>query len=374
MPATPAHGDLYDLILLSRRSEDRTSDLAAQLTAQERESLVQSYDSAFEGAQGDGRISAMLRWIGTWRQITHERGWIAGEHLVAALLTLRLILGIVGVLLGVVSARILLHYDGGEPVNVLVCCAFLFGVQFVLLITALVFLARSRGAGASKPSWFLRLLAHRRAESLRLLRDAADRWTAFSLSQFFGLAFSAGALLTSLYFIVFTDLTFAWSSTLDPEPALVHGVTEAVALPWKWISSAVPTLEVVEASRWSRAVGAYATGLSQAEAIDLARRWWSFLVAGLVFWGIVPRLIALTIARWASRRQLESELLNEARLAQLAAFVDRLRLPPSAVIAPVEPSQGWVRKGFDKLLGPVRGGMRVARGTARIFRFGKRKA
>jgi len=362
--STPAQSELFDLVILARRLDDPEAALAAQLPEQTRIDLVDAWDKA----PADRKVP---QWLAVWRDVARARGWIAGEDLVAALVTLRLILGGIGLLLGAGATRLLLHYDGSEPVNILVTCVLLFGLQFVLLITALSFFAKSSRPGAASPVWFRRLLQNRRAESLRLLRDATDRWTVFSLSQWFGLAFNLGAFLTALYFIVFTDLTFAWSSTLDLEPELVHRVAQAVAWPWSWIPSAVPSLEVIDASRWSRASGQFASNLPQAEAIELSRRWWGFLIAGLSFWGLLPRVLALFLARWRHRLSVQRALRDDAHHRRIVQLVDQLRRPPPTV-AP-SPRPGWVRQGFDRLLKPVRGGMRVAKGTAMVFGWGKRK-
>src|SRR5690606_17221665 len=134
--------------------------------------------------------------------------------------------------------------------------------------------------------------ALRGMRSRRSLYADVERWTLFALAQRFGVAFNLGALVVALVLIAFSDLVFSWSTTLDVDAASVHRGVRAVALPWSWLPAAVPSLEVVEASQWSRMQGRFVGGTSADEAVRLAARWWSFLVAGLACWGLAPRLFA----------------------------------------------------------------------------------
>ena len=75
----------------------------------------------------------------------------------------------------------------------------------------------------------------------------------FTWSQTVGLGFAAGTILATLGFVVFTDLAFGWSTTLDVEAAPVHRVVAAFAKPWAAIwPAAAPTLDLVETSRYFR--------------------------------------------------------------------------------------------------------------------------
>ena len=41
------------------------------------------------------------------------------------------------------------------------------------------------------------------------------------------------AVLTALALVVFTDLAFGWSTTLDLDAASLHRVVEALSTPWR---------------------------------------------------------------------------------------------------------------------------------------------
>lgn len=253
------------------------------------------------------------------------------------------ILVIAGLMLGGGAAKTLLAYDGSVPVNVLHFATYLFGLQILLLTAMLVFVVRAhkpgKGGGPGllhRPIGFLagRFFGERGhgvADALRAMRARralyadVERWTLFALAQRFGVSFNVGALVVAFGLVAFSDLVFSWSTTLDLDPATVHVGVEAVSLPWWWLPQAVPSLEVVEASQWARMQGTFVGGRSLAEALPLAAQWWRFLIAGLVAWGLVPRVVSLTAGSWRARRALRAASFDHFGYQEL---FDRL-LPPS---------------------------------------------
>ena len=83
------------------------------------------------------------------------------------------------------------------------------------------------------------------------------RWLLARWSHLCATAFFAAVLSTALALVVFTDLAFGWSTTLEVSASRIHDLARALALPWRAaLPEAVPSLELVEVSRYFRAAGA----------------------------------------------------------------------------------------------------------------------
>ncbi|MCR9243428.1 MAG: DUF2868 domain-containing protein [bacterium] len=294
---------------------------------------------------------------GAWlAAVRKQRDDLPGFWLGRGLWLVGLLLLGLGLLTGGGAASALLAYDGSEPVNVLPFLAFFCLLQIVLLVVLAVFLLRSRGGGGGpgllhRPiAWLAQRLGGRRrsadlAAALRTLHtrrgvySAVERWSLFTLAQRFGVAFNVGALLVALHAIVFSDLVFSWSTTLALEPSTVHGIARGLALPWSFVSSAVVDLDAVTASQWARMPGAFVAATTPADALILSDQWWRFLVAGLVTYGLLPRVLAFGLGAWCERRALKNVRLDHVAFQDL---FDRLLLggsgwqgpEPASVVGP----------------------------------------
>ncbi len=257
-----------------------------------------------------------------------------------------------GLVLGVGGANAVLAYDGKTPVNVLGFLGGFVGLQIVLLLIMLALLLTKRaGSGGlyRVVGWLSRTrvvdslvgdsaktLGHT-VEDLRRLRASfadAERWRLFELAQRFGVAFNVGALAAVLYLVTFSDLAFCWSTTLEVQPKSMHELVRGLAAPWAWFAeSAVPDQDVVMASRWVRLQKAFAGDWSLEDATTQSQRWWLFLVAALVTYGLLPRLLAWFGGRTAARRAVARATLDHGAFRQL---FDRL-IPPSIGFASPDP-------------------------------------
>lgn len=283
-----------------------------------------------------------------------------GEALRTALGAAGWILIVLGLLLGAAAASALLAYDGSRPVNVLAFLAVLIGLQILILLALVLALCWSAiRRQAPGPGLAARLvLALSRARAIRALAggkggDAAfaaeawarrreaypgvERWLLFGLTQRFGVAFNAGALAACLWLVTFSDLVFGWSTTLQVTAADVHSLTAALATPWSMFPDAVPSADVVAASQWVRMPGQFVGNRPLATAVPLAAQWWRFLVAGLLVYGLLPRLLAAALAHQALRAALRRVPLDHADCQRL---YERL-LPPD--LAWLGPEPGTVR-------------------------------
>lgn len=141
-------------------------------------------------------------------------------------------------------------------------------------------------------------------------------------TQILGLGFGLGALLATLAFVVFTDLAFGWSTTLDVGAEPVHRIVRGMALPWAWLwPAASPSLELVEATRFFRVVPE-----AHVHVVDpiLYGGWWPFLVMAIATYAWLPRVAtALAVSRWLSRATATAMDLTPG----VDRLLDRLRTP-----------------------------------------------
>ena len=85
------------------------------------------------------------------------------------------------------------------------------------------------------------------------LYESIEKWLVVTLTQRFSLAFNLGTLVTCLYLIVFSDLAFAWNTTLHIKTHSFHTVVQTISTPWaSIIPEGVPSPELVRVSRYSR--------------------------------------------------------------------------------------------------------------------------
>jgi hypothetical protein len=161
------------------------------------------------------------------------------------------------------------------------------------------------GGGWLQPArWALRALpqsirdtlrdAFARGRAAERIAAPIQRWLMLSASQGAAVAFQAGALATTLALVVFSDLSFGWSTTLRIDATSAHHIASVAAAPWAWLwPEAVPSIELIERTRFFRIAARPDPGVSP----ELYGQWWRFVVAALVCYGLVPRAVFFTVAR-----------------------------------------------------------------------------
>lgn len=348
---------LADLIdLEAQLARDREAE-PGRLEARDRPLLAQA-------PPDPSRRGALL---GRWLEVLREREpgrLFPGRAVTAALGGLRAVLAVAGLLLGWGAVTAVLRYTGGHPVNVWDFLLAFVGVQLLLLLfLALSFLlpaaaadapflgafralfgavyprlaARGLGGGERAEEW--RLLWHR-LRARRSLYHRAEPWVLLGLGQAFGVAFNAGALLGFARLVVFSDVAFSWSTTLlELDPARFHDVADLLSAPFGWaLPDAVPSLALVEATRYSRLEGAYLlSGAGRAARPELVGGWWPFLAAALAFYGLLPRLLLLALARWRVSRFLARLPFDDVEVSRL---LHRLAEPHVETASPEPEAEG----------------------------------
>jgi len=118
------------------------------------------------------------------------------------------------------------------------------------------------------------------------------KWALLGWSQWFAVAFNLGALFISLVLLSFSDILFAWESTVW-SPEAMHRLTSFFAIPFGWLwPEATVSVSLIEGSRFDPI-----SGLSGGDPSTF-RAWWPFLIASLVTYGLIFRSTGLGFAMW----------------------------------------------------------------------------
>lgn len=301
------------------------------------------------------------RWL---RLIGNQSAFKPGQMYAMGMRILSYVLVILGLISGISAASAILHYDGSQPVNIVNFLAFFIGSQLLLylffclnllpdrmkiflpFLGDLYDLLRQVGMLLTKAVSRLndrdmRQFTRHFSERLRNIRLRQqfylniEKWLFISKTQLFSIAFNIGALLTCLYLIIFSDLAFAWNTTLDFPNSNFHKMTTIISKPWQHFApEAVPSLALIENTRFSRLEGAYVRASEAKRAPELnPGDWWPFLTCALFFYGLVPRLIIFFMANWRLRANLGNVSL---KTAQFAALYERLTMPMVQTTSPVK--------------------------------------
>ncbi len=255
----------------------------------------------------------------------------------------------IGTLAGSALAAAVLHYDGTHPVNAVTAFSLLVGLQCVTIVITLVLVLpaipglRSTQAmlGQINPATivaaiFKRVAGARLPQQVQMLLDwhggraAASlfsKWQLLKWSQASAVAFNAGAIATAMLLVTFTDLAFGWSTTLNVSAEDMQRWIAMIAAPWSpFLPAAVPSAELIQGSRFFRLEGSAAT-LGAPEAYT---GWWPFLLVATIVYGLLPRLVLLTVTHTRLNAAIRALLLEDARVA---ALLDRMAAPALSTAA-----------------------------------------
>lgn len=316
-----------------------------------------------DAGQGRGLADDRARiraWLRPWRE---EHGGGPGHRLWSAYVALRAGAVVAALAVGYGAGTALLSYDGGHPINVVRYVWVALGVQWVLLL-ALGGLACAAALGVGPDrvpvlgevyrllAWLLlraagRLERHEASQEGRARLAAAwgrlrsraslyrpvESWMLLGLTQAVAVAFNLGLVASLLFLTAFSDLAFGWSTTLDVDAADLAVWVERASAPWSALwPAAVPDGDLVAATRYTRMAGF--EGGASPELADTAGAWWRFLVALTIVYGLLPRLVLLTVAALGRARALRDVPLDTPAVAALLARLSAPDVRTQAVQSP----------------------------------------
>jgi hypothetical protein len=234
-----------------------------------------------------------------------------------------------GLLTGLGMAGSLLLYSGATPLNVSVYFGLFVVVQLVVLSLQAILLCYRRVRRIPMEStvvyiligrllmrglaglrrWLQRKMSGRqRLDLAALLGGVRQRkelaalliWPAFILMQLGGIGFNFGVIGATLVKVAFSDIAFAWQSSLQLSPDFVAGLVRWIALPWSWTGpQAYPSLAQIQGSQVI-----LKEGVSHLVTADLVA-WWPFLCCAVLVYGLLPRCLLLVLGLVQQRRALE---------------------------------------------------------------------
>ncbi len=263
-----------------------------------------------------------------------------GEIFLDSHSALKVLLVILGIILGVGAGLSFFTYSGTTPVNVFHFLIFFVFSQILLtfLLAFSLLFRRLTGTAMSLPSfyslffgklfkkliqvtsrqWNKNLSASKRDsanQAMGLVKSQGRKygslfyWPLFTLSQIVTFFFNIGLLGATLFKISTSDLAFGWQSTLQFGAASLYKIIQLIALPWSWfIPSAIayPSLEEIDGSRILLKEGIYHLATKDLVA------WWPFLIFCLLFYGLFFRGICYLGGKWMEKRSLQKIRLNSA--------------------------------------------------------------
>ena len=294
--------------------------------------------------------------LNTWlQQVARDDTRTLAQQVAHARRVMSLIVMLAGLMVGNGTAALVFYYDGTQPINVLPVLSV-----FVLLPMVLLFFLCMRavlvklislllGGTGLQPSLLLwlvgvmvaiqRLLPQQYREALQLMmgRSSAHyrlygrvhRWCLLTWSQLFTLGFMLSAIAWFVFRLSTTDMAFVWSTTLDIEPQTMAVITNSLALPWAHLApQATIDLDTIGKTRYFRAHHSALPPNVHAEELG---RWWPFVLAAMITYGLVPRLLALMMCLWRQHMALRWALLHAPGAAEV---LDRLNSPIVETAAP----------------------------------------
>lgn len=251
---------------------------------------------------------------------------------------LRIMVAILGLVSGAGLAFSLLTYSGKAAVNVSLYLSVLVFLQILSLLVMFRFFFFKTSLGALRRysllyaglSKALERIAERAVRSATARIAARNRddlkaasglmrglygiygqvlfWPLFAVVQLFGVMFNLGVIGATLIRVFTSDLAFGWQSTVQISAAAVHALARIMAAPWAWLLGpyAYPSLEQIEGSRM-----VLKEGISTLVTGNLVS-WWPFLLAAVICYGLLPRVLLAVIAAYGEKRALKSVRFSHA--------------------------------------------------------------
>lgn len=259
-----------------------------------------------------------------------------------------------GLLGGYAIAKGVLFYDGQHPINLITVISVLIFLQLIILgifaITCLPFMGRIKHAFSivNPALWMTRLIdklsqnkfaqpALSHLNSVHKIEPSILFSYFLYLAQYFAIAFNVGVLSCLLFLVFSSDLAFGWNTTLQINDSLVHQIIQLLSLPWQsWYAQAVPTLDLVEISRYYRLDDALSNRTYISNYAEQLGQWWKFIALCVLFYGLLPRLILFIYLKRQFTNQVQRAIIQHPYSQTLLA---RMRTPKIDTVSHESESQ-----------------------------------
>jgi len=149
-------------------------------------------------------------------------------------------------------------------------------------------------------------------------------WLLARISQAFAIAFNIGMLAAFIVVPTIDDPAFGWRSRLlDDDRVIV--LSEALSAPYAWLwPDARPTEATIRATRYSSVDSRYTRDRvddieTQARSDGLWGAWWPFILASLIAYGLLPRVLYWGCAWIGMRRALSEIPFDRPEIGRLTA-------------------------------------------------------
>ena len=239
----------------------------------------------------------------------------------------------IAAIMGVIAMSGLLAVGLGSPINLwLPLFLFAFLPLLMSLVTSTQLWRADTAPVTRKFGLLLKLLKLERhrdllTESPRLMWP----WLNWQLQRA-ACVFMVFALLTFFLVATFQELNFVWSSTFIQSSASMAQILSVIATPWSWMLPA-PTPELVEAARFD------ALGLAGERTSYQSSQLWPFVIASMLFYGLMPRVALLILFR----RQLKKRLTDSVEQSgTIEVFLNRQLQQVSQQALDVEESDAGI--------------------------------
>ena|GEM_PF-4336988 len=128
----------------------------------------------------------------------------------------------------------------------------------------------------------------------------------------FSLLYFIGALTSFFFLLLFTDLSFSWSSTFNISSLDLKSITDLISYPWKnFLPEFVPNLELIESTKYYK--------LENNTKINVAvfSAWWKFLFLSFLVYAIFPRILLFFIFKFKYKKSLKKEFSNISEIKSI---------------------------------------------------------
>lgn len=207
---------------------------------------------------------------------------------------------IVAFLFGVLALVGLMQTAASDPINLLYLLLVFGPLQWLLMALGTLTLLRG-----STP--LLEPLLSKGLGKLQVPKRLAAVLF-FHLNQSLSLMFLLSALGTFVCLLAFRDLSFGWQTTFQWTPEAVARMLQSLAFPWSgfW-AEAFPSQDLILQTRFVR-LSSQNIGPVAAMAYG---QWWPFIVAFIVTYSLLPRLLLWLVAHWLLKKHLYQWVGND---------------------------------------------------------------